>query len=608
MSALLLLLACWPDPPQVDDTGAADAPLFDAAVLDPPFVHTNAVWAGVALLDFDDDGWLDLFFTNGRAVPDALYRNLGDGTFVDVAASAGVDSLGETGAVVSGDIDNDGDADLIVSEECTTGTYGEDTFYLLDSSKRLYLNEGDGTFSEHELEVDERDAPFLTQCTVSLALADLDHDGNLDLILSNSHDPDIAPPWAFYKEQNHTELVVLLGDGSGRFDDSLPPPWPRSSFVAVPLDVDGDGRLDLLQGSVGYGLRTFLGNPDGDQEFVFDEARSESGRGLWMGIAVADFDGDLDLDLYATNEGLSSYIQGYDNLDAVAEFSSVYSVSAYSDPNDPAGGTTLSGDRVNPFHTLLLDDDGVYRVAADWPLDAPQLLAGDLFDGLDGLYDQWMDPQDLERLAWAWGTVPLDFDADGWVDVAFTGNNCGAPMDVIWDEARGAGPGGLFRNAEGAGFEDWTWSAGVANLDDQGRYQDGRGMAVGDLNNDGYADYVVANRTYNPSQTDPMAQEIGTPHVWLSHPRDGHWLQLDLVGTTSNRDGVGARVTLTGADRTWLHPFGAEGATSSSSERLLTMGLGDTDTVDVEVLWPSGEVTTLSDVAVDQRLVVEEGQ
>ncbi len=601
--APLLWMACLPEPapPPV----AVDEPLFDQAVLDPPFAHSNAVWAGTALLDYDDDGWLDVFLTNGRGQPDALYRNRGDGTFVDVAAEAGVDDLSESGAVVSGDLDNDGDPDLVVSTECSTGSHAEGSFYELDGDKVLYLNQGDGTFAAHSLALPDEDLSILASCAVSLSLGDFDGDSYLDLVIANSHDPDVAPSWAFFKEQQHTELVVLYNDGAGNFDRVSPPAWDRSSFVAAPLDLDGDGRLDLLQGSVGHPLRALIQEDGGT--FALDEQRTRSGDGLWMGLAISDFDGDLDLDVYATNEGLSAYMWGYDNLDHGADFANGYEAAAWADPTDPAADPELEGHWVNPFHTLLLDDGETFQVAADWPLTADHLLAGDLFEGLEGHYLEWTEPQDLARLPWAWGTAALDYDADGWMDVAFTGNNCGAPMTVIWDEDWGAGPGALLRNLEGQGFEDVTWSAGVPNLDAQGRYQDGRGLAVGDLNNDGYADVVVANRTYNTSQTDPLAQEVGTPQIWLSQPREGHWLQLDLVGTTGNRDGLGSRVQITGESRSWLHVLGADASTSSSSERLLTVGLGTDEVVDVVVDFPSGQRVERGGVTADQRVVIEEG-
>ena len=181
-------------------------------------------------------------------------------------------------------------------------------------------------------------------------------------------------------------------------------------------------------------------------------------------------------------------------------------------------------------------------------------------------------------------------------------------MTIIWDESRGAGPGGLLINDEGQGFIDRTWESGIANTDAEGLYVDGRGVATGDLNNDGYADLVFANRTYNPSHTDPLAQIPGSPRIWLSEARSGNWLQIDLEGTWSNRDGIGAVIEVQGGDEEWTHWFGAGGSTNSSSERLLTIGLGDVDEVDITVIFPTGITVNETDVSANQRIIIEESE
>ena len=126
---------------------------------------------------------------------------------------------------------------------------------------------------------------------------------------------------------------------------------------------------------------------------------------------------------------------------------------------------------------LSIDDEGVYRRHGDWYLEAQQVMAGDLFeDPTDGNYENWLAPTDLQRQAWGWGVVALDANSDGWMDVAWNGNSCDAPMTIIWDEARGAGPGGLLINDRGRGFVDRTWEAGIENTDANGLYVDGRGI------------------------------------------------------------------------------------------------------------------------------------
>jgi len=326
-----------------------------------------------------------------------------------------------------------------------------------------------------------------------------------------------------------------------------------------------------------------------------------------MGMAVADFDGDSQWDLYATNEGLSPFLLGYDNLlyalpnDGIAQYASLPQLKSAERPR-------IVRQWLNPFHSMLHYKDGVLRVNSDWTLESPHLLAGDLFTDSDGRYEYWNPASHLERLPWAWAAVALDVDADGWPDVAFNGNACAAPMAIVGDEYNGAGPGGLLINAEGEGFIDKIWEAGIANVDEDGLYQDGRGLAVGDLNNDGYPDLVFANRSYNPSDTNPLEQRTGTPQVWLSTPRDNNWLQIDLEGTISNRDGIGSKVTVSTPDRNLTQWFRAGGTLASSNESLLHFGLGAADTVDITVRFPSGEIIERTAVSANQRILISEGE
>ena len=119
---------------------------YDLAELYPPFEHGNSGWAGVALLDYDGDGWLDIFFTNGLSQEDALYQNLGNGQFVDVAEDVNLASSDQHGGVASADLDNDGDPDLVIAKDCTLGTLQEDGLALKDGGVEIAWND-DGIFS-----------------------------------------------------------------------------------------------------------------------------------------------------------------------------------------------------------------------------------------------------------------------------------------------------------------------------------------------------------------------------------------------------------------------------------------------------------------------------
>jgi hypothetical protein len=590
------------EPPPTLAQGVA----FYSAELRPPFAHGNAAWAGVALLDYDQDGWLDIYFTNGESNPNALYRNLGNGAFEDVAAAAGVDLMSRTGQVAAGDIDNDGDPDMVVGIECSLGTLSEDGSSLGDGGIFVLLNAGDGRFESSRLSLPSEIAAR-GMCPVSLALVDYNNDGWLDLSASNGIDPDQVYPWKFGLTAPEANDFLLLGDGMGGFSNPISIVTPTHTEISVPdigdrcalgcatttfvssyLDLNDDGRLDRISGEGGRSLLVYLQDEAG--VLRYQPEATISGVGQWMGLALADFDGDADLDIYATNQGISPLILGYDNIPPVV---------------DPVW--------VNPFHSLFQQNAaGIFVEHYDWPTLAEHALAADdyrtFYDPAVGeeVHGQWFPLENLQRYSWGWAAVALDVDADGWTDVAFNGNNCSAPMSIVWDESKGAGPGGLLRNAAGTGFVDITFDYEIPNTDELGRYQDGRGLAVGDLNNDGYPDLVYANRSYNPTQYDPLAQEPGVPKVWLSKPRDGHWLRIDLVGTRSNKDAIGALVDVDLGAHHVLSVLGGSGATNSSSERTVLVGTGNVSTVDVVVTFPSGQVVRKTAVAVDQRITVEE--
>lgn len=599
--ALMWLLACTTAPP-----GVATAPpipaAFAPATLEPAFHHAASTWPGLALLDYDGDGWLDIFLTNGRSHANGLYRNMGDGQhFEDRVLEAGIDSLAESGPAVSGDLDNDGDPDLVVAVACSTGTLDEGGAGIHDGDLEIWLNQGDGTFARSALAVE---TDRIARCAVSLNLADLDGDGALDLVVSVQTDPDILPPWIFEKYEVNSEAYALYGDGAGSFDREGEDYDLHGTFVSTIFDADGDGEVDLLFGTSGQEVVAL--HPDGSPLPV----GQGSGRGLWMGLAVADFDGDGALDLYGTNMGLSPFIAGYDNLWDLYEGSGVAEVGASADPMDlDAPPVTTIQQVVNPFHSLLhLAADGSIAPDPTWRLEADQLLAGDLFDGVKGRYPEWVAPRDLARQGWGWAAVAVDLDGDGWEDVAWNGNNCSAPMTVIWEEERGASPGGILHNQGDGGFVDWTWQLGAANLDLEGRYPDGRGLAVGDLDNDGHPDLVYANRGYNPTLNDPLAYVTGEPAVWLNPGAGHHWLEVELEGTVSNRDAVGALVEVDDGERLRAFPYSPGGALGSSSQRLLTVGLGEVEAVDVRVRFPSGSEVERTGVAADQRIHLVEGE
>ena len=324
-------------------------PTFVAATFIPEPAHVNAIWAGVGLLDFDGDGWLDIFLPNGSNAPDYLYRNMGNGEFVDVATEAGVASTKANGAVAIADFDNDGDPDMLVNTVCSTGTWHDDVHFvdgaggLMDGGKILYHNQGDGTFVEKEISLPPELQYLLERCTVSMTPADINHDGFVDIIVSNGHDQDIAPPWIFNKNAEASQNYLLFNDRQGNFNHAQPLEGNQTTFAAAVLDINDDNRLDILFAQGGVAIQGFLGQPDGTLKASWNS--THVGRGLWMGMNLADYNRDGLLDIFATNQGLSPYIVGYNNTSAF------FPGEHFSDPNQP---DTEEYRPLTPYASILL--------------------------------------------------------------------------------------------------------------------------------------------------------------------------------------------------------------------------------------------------------------
>jgi enediyne biosynthesis protein E4 len=600
---ICFFLSCHTD---VTDSAAvfdASPYMFQEGTLSPPFRHINSIWAGVSLLDYDNDGWLDIFLSNGRSHPDALYQNQGDGTFIDVAQQAGVDARSENGATVAGDLDNDGDIDLIVNIPCAATTLSPQGEFLLDGNKILYHNQGDGTFTTEDFGLLNIDAEHLRHCTFSMTLADLNADSYLDLILVDGHDPDTVVPWAFDKFHPGSENIILFNDGTGHFSNLSSTMGSEGSFVAAHNDINNDGRMDLIFGHSGQHVEIYEQQENGD--FTLRPSWSNSGRGLWMGLALADFDGDSEWEIYGTNQGLSPLILGYDNLtfalpnNVITQYSSIPNPTMWEEP-------TIVYDWLNPFHSMLQLEEGRIVLDTQWSFESNHLLAGDLYTDINYRYAYWEGVEGMARLPWGWDVVALDVDADGWMDIAYNGNACAAPMAIIGSEDQGAGPGGLLINEQGTGFVDRIWEAEIPNISADGQYEDGRSVAVGDLNNDGYPDLVFANRGHNPSDTNPLEQRVGNAKVWLSEPRDNHWLQIELQGTSSNREGIGAKVVVTTEQRVYTQWMRSGGKLGSSNQSMLHFGLADAEQVDVVVFFPSGVSVTKNELSYNQKYTIIE--
>ncbi|HEX2163478.1 MAG TPA: CRTAC1 family protein, partial [Thermoanaerobaculia bacterium] len=508
----------------------------------------TALGAAAAVADYDRDGDDDLFVTDSAEDgQNLLYRNRGDGTFEEVARAAGLGS-GNDAANASADglwLDHDGDGD-------------EDLFVVRFGRSLLYRNRGDGTFEEITT------AAGLGAYANSIAAVAFDHDldGDLDLFVGNYFapvnlfDPDTPRffPESFETAANGGGVTLWRNDG-GRFVDATAAAglagysgWTLDLGHAD-LDLDGDGDLYV---AADFGPdKLFRNRGDGTFEDASERALGvDTKKG--MNAEWADFDGDGRFDVYVTNITDEYMREG----------------------------------------NFLWKNDG------------------------DGTFTDVARETGTWDTGWGWGGKFFDFDDDGWLDLYVANGWVSAGSesyvldifelivrpDVDLADARNWPPMGdkslsgyqrnrLFRNLGGTLFEEVGAAHGVDSL------RDGRGVAVADFDGDGRLDLFVANAG-------------AEPHLFRNvHPTPGGWLDLDLVGTRSNRQAIGARVAVTAGGRIrWSFVDGGNGFAAQSSRRL-HFGLGDAERVErVEVIWPSGLRQGFAGLAAGRRVRIVEGE
>jgi tetratricopeptide (TPR) repeat protein len=492
---------------------------------------------GVGLLDYDGDGWLDVYVTQGGPFPphaasapndDRLFHNRGDGTFEDATAAAGLaSSAGGYGmGVAVGDYDNDGDPDLFVTR---WGSYA------------LYCNRGDGTFEDATDSAGlggDRDWP------TSAAFADLDNDGDLDLYVCHylawdPSQPRVCPRPGHPGERAYCapRLLPALRDHLFRNDGG----W----FVEV---TDESGIVDT------------------------------DGRGL--GVVAADLDGDGRVDLFVANDTTANAL--YRNLGGMhfVEDGATRGVAASGEGIYKAGMGVACAD---------LDGDG-----------RPDLVVGNFYGEGASLFrnfggGQFVDQAAATGLASAtryvlsFGVVDLDANHDGRPDLAIANGH----VDDLRPEAAFAMPTQLLLGTVEGRFVDVTSEAGppwqLPRL--------GRALARGDLDNDGRDDLVLV------AQDGPLAYF----HNGTQAP--GHWVTLQLEGTSSNRDAIGARVTIAASGQRQVSWRVGGGSYQSASDPRLHAGLGAAERIaSVEVAWPSGRVDRYEGLKADAGYYLREGE
>ncbi len=489
---------------------------------------------GVALFDYNNDGLLDIFMVNGGRITEGmhvpenfersnprywnrLYRQNRDGSFLDVTQAAGLANAGNGNygmGVAVGDYDNDGNADLYVT------SYGRNI---------LYRNNGDGTF----MDVTAKAGVAGGGWSVSAGFFDYDNDGKLDLFVTRymdwdaDHNKICGGDWHTYCPPNAfpaTTCLLYHNRGDGTFEDvtersGLAAKKGRALGVAF-ADYDGDGFTDIFVSNDGMQQYLFHNNGDG----TFTECALESGVAF-----TADGKG---------MSGMGAVFQDYDNDGRPDVLVTVLPREIYSLYHNEGGGT---------FNYASLEA------------------------GLGG----------LTSMSSGWGVGLEDFDNDGWKDLFVAQGHVLDNVQDIDASLRYKELPLLALNHKGR-FE--RADSGVT------KPLAARGVAFGDINNDGCMDAVISC--------------LGGPPVLLLNRGGGnnHWLSILLQGTRSNRDGYGARVNVNGQTRFAT----STGSYLCANDKRLHFGLGTSDKATVEILWPSGAKQVLSDVRADQLLPIRE--
>src|SRR5215470_8511413 len=495
---------------------------------------------GVAIFDYDNDGWPDIFLVNGTRIGQSagtagyLYHNNHDGTFTNVTASAGLKTGGWGQGVCVGDYDNDGLDDFYV------------TYY---GKNRLYHNEGNGKFKEvaESAGVAGSGSEWSTGC----AFIDYDGDGLLDIVVARYVDFKLetaplpgqnpscvwkgAPVMCGPRGLKPAKNALYRNLGNGKFADvtakaGIDKTSGHYCFSVSTLDYNNDGWPDIYIACDSAPNILYRNNGDGtftDTAVVTGVAYNEDGREqAGMGSTIADYDGDGQLDIFKTNFSDDTSTLYHNNGDGT-----------FSDVTYPAG------------------------VAAN-----------------------------TECLGW--GVMFFDYDNDGWPDLVLANGHVYPEVDTYKLGSTYEEPRLLYHNNGNGKFEDMSRSGGRGISTPWA----GRGLAIGDLGNNGRIAILISNMNARPSL---LVNQLSYPN---------HWIGIKTVGTASNRDGIGARVTIKVGSRRLTDEVRSGSSYDSNSDMRLHFGLGAATSIDsVQVRWPGKQLEEFTGLQIDRINMVKEG-
>ena len=499
--------------------------------------------AGVGFWDYDNDGDLDLYFTNGTTLEDSitlknpkdtsstnrLYRNDGDGSFTDLTAASHLGVDGWNMGCTMADYDNDGDLDLYITR------WG---------ANRLYRNDGGGSFTDCSQAAGVADTGWGIGC----AFGDYDDDGDLDLYVANYIDFRLHGPPYYDRWCNHNGIQAACGpkgfpaqpdvlyrnEGDGTFSDqSVRAGLNRPPYYGMGVtwtDLDGDRDLDLYVANDGHPNNLYRNDGQGhfsDTALLSGVAFSGTGRAqAGMGVALGDYDNDARPDIFVTN------------------FSQDHNTLYHNEGNlffvDRSGQAGLSGNS-RPFM--------------------------------------------------GWGTFFFDYDNDGDLDLFVANGHLMPAIDQAGVGLSYKQRNQLYRNDDNGTFTEVSQESGPG-LQLQ---KISRGAAAGDYDNDGDVDIVVANLDAAPSL---LRNDIVAPAPSL---------QVRLRGVTGNLDAIGAQLKATMGSRIQYRQIQSGTSFQAQNDLRVHFGLGQYNKIDqLEIRWPGGQTQTLKDLSANQFLLIEE--
>lgn len=504
--------------------------------------------SGVAIIDYDNDGWPDIFLVNGTEMeglssstsakkPRAtnhLFHNNRDGTFSDVTEKAHLASSGWGQGACVGDYDNDGFQDLYV-----TG-YG---------FNRLFHNHGDGTFREVAAQagVAGTGKEWGTGC----AFVDYDRDGKLDLVVANYVHFDL-------------KTTPVPGAQAGCI-------WKGAPVMCGPRGLDS--APNLLFHNEGNGIFADVSASSGIQK---------TNGHYCFSVTTLDADEDGWPDIYMACDSTPSILYRNDHLGHFTDTATDAGVAFNEDGREQAGMGATAGDfdgdgHLDLFKTNFSDDTStLYRANGDGTFSDVTSASG-LGINTDSL---------------GWGTVFADVDNDGWPDLLVANGHIYPQVESAKLGALYREPRFLYYNLGNGHFTDLSKTSGPGLTEPMSA----RGLAVADLWNDGRLEAVVNNLSDRPM----LLVNVAETH--------NHWLGLQLTGTQSNRSAIGAHVVLEGTTRRWVDEVRSGSSYNSSNDLRLHFGLGsETSLRGIVITWPNGSSERFPAPRVDQVLTVQEG-